>query len=860
MAGLQPRPEPGHGPGSSYLRFVPSAELEQIKRDREEVERTMNSPIVIGLFSHLEKRWERAKQAKEVHQRHLLENLRQFIGQYDPEELAAIRETGGSEIFMLLTQVKCRAASAWLKDVLLPGGTDRAWRAEPTPIPEVPPDIVAQLQAMIVEQAQQMMSAGQGMMSQEAALQQLQSMQDQALQQMRDMASQRAERMERKMDDQLEEGGWRIALSEFIDDFTLYPFAVMKGPVMRKRKRLSWDVMSISGNPGIVTPMVEERLVHEWERRSPFDIYPSPGARTIQDGYLFDLYRLAPSELEAMIGVEGYNDKVIERVLDEYGEKGHEEVLHYDNERQHLQGRPHEDLAVGETIDSLNYWGSAQGKMLMEWDPKGDVIGEEIDPAKSYQIEAWKVGRYIIKAVLNPDPLGMRPYSLSSYIKRPGHLAGMGIADAIRDDQKMLNASARTLSNNMGLASGPQIAINDVSRLPDGEDIASITPWKIWQFGPDRTSPTGGRQPIEFFQPNPMVRELLALFDHFARAADEHAAIPAYVHGGSERVQGAGKTASGLAMLMGQASKGLKLVMGNIDMDVLEPRIRALYYHNMLYDPDHSIKGDLIVKARGSSALLVREQRQIRLNEFLQLVGNEMALGILGVRGYAALLREAGKDLLDLPINSVIPSDDMLAQREQEPAPDPLEAQKLAMEQLSQQKEMEKAQAENLKQTNEAQKLALEEARIKDEAERWRAELASREAESQTQRSQTFNQQRRQEQTKETEKADADVDQLLRQLEAVEGELITKQEREDQEEATAKQLEAVSKDLMGAITDMAKKLEKSSGDVEQKIDKLTTSVSQQEEEMEESAELRDKIIAHLKKNGSKATKDLLAST
>ena len=123
----------------------PSAELEQIKRDREEVERTMNSPIVIGLFSHLEKRWERAKQAKEVHQRHLLENLRQFIGQYDPEELAAIRETGGSEIFMLLTQVKCRAASAWLKDVLLPGGTDRAWRAEPTPIPEVPPDIVAQL-------------------------------------------------------------------------------------------------------------------------------------------------------------------------------------------------------------------------------------------------------------------------------------------------------------------------------------------------------------------------------------------------------------------------------------------------------------------------------------------------------------------------------------------------------------------------------------------------------------------------------------------------------------------------------------------------------------------------------------------
>ena len=634
------------------MRFVGNAEIDRRQKAKEAAEERQSSLAISSLSSHITQRWNAARQAKERITVHLLRCLRQRKGVYDPETLQAIREAGGSAIYMMLTNVKCRAAAAWLRDIMVPAD-DRAWSLDPSPIAELPPQREREIQERAINDMLAMFDQSGYYPSAAEARAHADQVRELVRKEIEGEARRSGERMSRKLDDQLLEGEWDDSVLEFIDDLVTYPAAIIKGPVVRKRKRLQWGSFDIGGNQSS-HPIVAEKLVKEWDRRSPFDSYPSPGARTIQDGYYFDRHALSISGLQRLKGVEGFDSDAIDEIVYEYGTGGLREWLTHDHERSTLEGRPNEYLQGAERIDALNYWGDAPGFQLRQWDPEGKVIGEDIDPAAVYQIEAWKIGRWLIKAVLNPDPLGLRPYSKASYVNVPGSFWGQGIPELIRDDQDMANAAARACSDNMGIASGPQVAIHDTSRLPDGEDVTEIYPWKIWQFGPDDQA-AANRQPIEFYQPTSNANELLGIFEHFSRSADDHAALPAYIYGGEDRVGGAGSTASGLSMLMGQASKNMKLVISNIDKAIRE-RIQALFVWNMLFDPDPSIKGDLVVRALGSSSLLVREQRQLRLNELLALTNNDIDLQIMGVAGRATLLREVAKDMIDIPIDDLIPN------------------------------------------------------------------------------------------------------------------------------------------------------------------------------------------------------------
>ena len=106
---------------------------------------------LVGLAAYLTTLWEEAKRAKRRTEDRILRNMRQVNGQYEPDKLAAIRAMGGSEIFYLLTATKCRAAKAWVMDILRPAG-DRPWSLEPTPIPEMPPNVEEEVRQGIKEQ------------------------------------------------------------------------------------------------------------------------------------------------------------------------------------------------------------------------------------------------------------------------------------------------------------------------------------------------------------------------------------------------------------------------------------------------------------------------------------------------------------------------------------------------------------------------------------------------------------------------------------------------------------------------------------------------------------------------------------
>lgn len=634
--------EPKHAPNRSLVMVKSNADLEQERTDRAKAQEEQNKPFITGLAGALKSKWEMSRFARNSTEERIIDGLRRRNGEYSPDKLASIRAQGGSEIFMMLTSIKCRAAEAWIEDVLFPAG-DKPWSLSSTPEPELPGELVEAIAQRVIAEAQQWEQEMGQYLPPQALQERAAEVRDQLLKKIQEQADAIAARMETKIDDQTLQGGWEKALREVIKDLVTFPAGILKGPTVRRRKTLEWVPDEAQG----FVPKAGTDFQLEWARVAPFDFYPSPSSKGINDGYFFERHRLRRADLVAMKGVPGYNDGAIDLVLDQYGRGGLRQWLWRDQERAQLEGRPNEWLHNDDTIDAVQYWGSASGHILMDWGMDPSKIK---NPNEEYEIEAWLIGSFVIRAVINEHPLGHRPYDRVCFEEIPGAFWGKGVPEIMADLQDICNAAARSLVNNMAIASGPQVEVH-TDRIPIGENITAIAPWRIWQTLSD---PHGGsRNPAVNFHDIPSnAPELLKVFEHFSSLADEYTGIPKYAYGegGSG---GAAGTASGLSMLMSSAARGIKAVIANLDGPI-EGSIRRTYVFNMLYDKDPSIKGDLKVDAKGSTSLIAKEQQMVRRNEFLQQTNNPVDMSIIGAEGRAAMLREHVKSF-DMPVDDVVP-------------------------------------------------------------------------------------------------------------------------------------------------------------------------------------------------------------
>lgn len=661
------------------LRFQSAGELkaeEEAERLRQEEARRMQA-VESSLSGHIRGAFEAAKTAKQSIERRLLDCARRQKGEYDADKLRAIREEGGSELYPKLTTTKCRAAAAWIRDILMPAN-GRPWGLDPTPVAEIPPDYLIAFAQRLGERAQSMDK---------------QQLEDLLRREVQNKARQIADRHEEVINDQLEEGGWNEALESFIDDFVTYPAAFLRGPLLQRVPEFAWK----EG-----WQMIEvEAIKPQFARVSPYDLYPSPDSSDIDDGaYLIERERYTRAHLNRLHGVPGYKDDAIEQVLVEHGRGGLREWLATDSERARLEDRSHDWMTnQGETIEGLHYWGSAQGLILLQWGMTPEQVD---DPLGEYEIDAILIGRHVIRCVINRNPVGARPYHKASFQLVPGSFWGIGIPELMSDVQDMCCAVARAQANNMAFASGPQIEIS-MDRLMPEENPNEIFPMKRWRTKSDRTN-TGSQQPaIRFYQPDSRAGELMQVYAQWEQRADDATNIPRYSYG-NEKVGGAGNTASGLSMLLESANKGIKDAIRHIDRGVTSRVIAALWLFNMRYSPDMSIKGDCRVVPRGASAMLLREQTQQARQQFLAATGNEADMQIIGVEGRARLLRSIAEQL-DMP--GLIPEDDEIKTRVEQ------QGQQQAQQQEQQmQLEAGKVQADAAKKQADAGKSQAETQRI----------------------------------------------------------------------------------------------------------------------------------------------------
>lgn len=640
---------------NGILQVQNNAQVEAGKKKesaRHRAQIANSEPVVSGLAAHVRKCWSSAYLAKLDVEQRMLKSVRQRRGEYDPEVLAEIQKTGGSSIYMMVTSNKCRAATSWLRDTLLSGSEEKPWTLSPTKLPDLSPEDLKEAEQKATEEAYAIEQAlGAEITTPEQMEKLVERMKDKMRNEVRKEAVEKTKRMEDKMEDQLQEGGFIKELSKFLEDMTTFPSAFMKGPVIRNKPTLTWELDA----EGQYQPVVRNELVKEWERVDPFNLYPAAHSTDVNDGFMIERHRMTRGQIVELRGVPGYSDDAINGVLEDFGRGGLHEWLRIDTQKAQAEGKS--TLAIMQNtdalIDAVQFFGSVQGQMLVDW---GMDAGSVPDLNKEYPCEAWLIGNWVIKASLNYDPFARKPYYKASYEEIPGVFWGNSVADLVRDCQTVCNSASRALVNNMGIASGPQVYVN-VDRLPPGAEVTQMYPWKVW---PTLSDPYGSNSPpVEFFQPNSLAAELMSIYERFSVLADEYSGVPRYMTGDAS-AGGAGRTASGLSMLMGNAGKAIKGVIANIDENVISLVIERLYLHNMRYEKDPELKGDVKIVARGASGLIQKEQAQVRRNEFLGIVGQSPVFSqIVGEEGLAALLREAAKSL-GMDVDKIVPSEEAI--------------------------------------------------------------------------------------------------------------------------------------------------------------------------------------------------------
>jgi hypothetical protein len=623
------------------VRVLNNEQLDKIEADKQlqlELAQPKKDEYTTELAGYIRRCWTEAYQDKQDIQMRLLRNLENFNSKYSSQKLAEIRQMNGSEIFIPLTATKDNASYAHLVDIFFNSTTKEApWDIESTPVPELPELLEEQIRGEVIMEVFQVVSEYGQLMGIDPMelLQKYQSqIVDRIFFKMRERSADAIDDLKRTIADQLEEGDWYHALKQVIMDIVIFEFGVLKGPVYRKEKYFRRRLDPATGR---YTNQIEEQIKPKFERRSPFNIYPAPKSTSLNRYYLFDLLNYTLKDLYDMIGLEGFQEAAIREVIEEYKNGGLREWVHFKTEIESETARSTQSyyIRTGE-IDVLEFWGAIKGELLQDW---GMPVEEITDRDRYYDVCVWLVGNKVIKAMLNPDPMGKKPFNIESYVTNNDALiGGKGLSTLVEAFQQMCNAIARAIINNSALSSGPMVEFNE-DRLPDNYD-PSIRPWKTWSVTNNQMNDS---KAIQFYQPTNTTNLLLEVYDYFSKLADQYT-IPGYAHGDLD-VRGAGQTASGLSMLMGSSSKVIQNVVKNID-NLIANSIELLYLFNMVHDEaSFDYIGDVRIVARGSTSVMQKEQQAVRRTDFMEATNNPLDLQIIGLEGRRELIKETANAL-----------------------------------------------------------------------------------------------------------------------------------------------------------------------------------------------------------------------
>ena len=457
-----------------------------------------------------------------------------------------------------------------------------------------------------------------------------------------------AKKMQKKIQDQLEESNASKHLRNTAFEMALFGTGVMKGPFAIDKEYPNWD------DEGNYDPTI--KTVPQVSHVSVWNFYPDPDANNMDEAqYVIERHKMSRSQMRQLKRRPFFRSSVIDDAI-ELGEN-------YNKESWEDDLSDYAPEYGVERYEVIEYWGVVDVGMLEE---QGVDIPSELSDVDELQANVWICNGKLLRMVINPFKPARIPYHAAPYELNPYSFFGVGIAENMDDTQTLMNGFMRMAVDNAVLSGNLLIEIDETNLVP-GQDL-SLYPGKVFR----RQGGAPGQAIFGTKFPN-VAGENLQLFDKARVLADESTGFPSFAHG-QTGVQGVGRTASGISMLMGAAQGSIKSVVKNIDDYLLRPLGEGLFRFNMQFDFDPEIKGDLEVKARGTESLMANEVRSQRLTQFMQIAAQP---SLAPFTKFQYIIREIAKSL-ELDPDKVTNNMDEAAiqaeimkgfQQEQPPAP-----------------------------------------------------------------------------------------------------------------------------------------------------------------------------------------------
>lgn len=523
-----------------------------------------------------------------------IEDLQQYLGQYDEKTLKELAKGKRSSVFLNITRVAVNQSESQLADLLFPTD-DKNYGIAPTPNPAISADLKDEAPATTPEGGQLLDAAtGQPVTKSELAAR------------ARQIARDRAEAMERELDDQLVECDYPGEARKALHYAAIFGTGILAGPEATTaiNHRFKFEDNEAGGRVAILNTESKRKPIARCVQ--PWDFYPDMSGATIQDAeFIFERTYMTRKQLRALAKRKGYKKENISKLLGtDPKESQISASANYINQLRTL-------TQTGAVKDDTRYevWmyhGPINKSALIEAGVKLDPE----DPLDEFDGVVVFSNGIVIKAALNPLESEHWPYSVWCWQKDDFSIFGYGVPWLCRNEQRIVNTAWRMMLDNSAKSAGPQVIAKRSAIAPADGDY-TMSPWKLW-YADETISDVRTAFTTFNFQSNQQeIANILTLAKQFS---SETAGLPPLIGQGQGQ---APNTLGGMAMLMNSSNTDRRRQVRDWDDNVTKPLITRFYHWNMQYNPDESIKGDYEVHARGTSALLLREQQAINLMALL---------------------------------------------------------------------------------------------------------------------------------------------------------------------------------------------------------------------------------------------------
>ena len=587
---------------SSYIDDIPEGE-------------TSDEPVG-KVVSYVTDRFKRAETARYTDEERWVKSYRNYRGIYGPD--VAFTSTEKSRIFVKVTKTKVLAAYGQLVEVLfgnnkfpisidptrLPEGIAEAMHFESNPDMqkakgqdssyispedvklrpgETIPDLMERLGGLTDSLAPvaDIMEEGEGKTATEVTVH---------------PAMVAAKKMEKKIHDQLEESGASKKLRTAAFECALFGTGVMKGPFAVDKEYPNWD------DEGNYKPRI--KTMPQCDAVSVWNFYPDPDANSMDEAeYVVERHKMSRTQVRSLKKRPFFRKNAVDLALSfgqSYSKEWWEQAMEDDSQE-----------TATERYEVLEFWGYVDADVLKDHDVD---IPSELKDAEQLNCNIWICNGQVIRLVMNPFSPQIIPYYAVPYEVNPYSFFGVGLAENMDDTQTLMNGFMRMAVDNAALSGNLLIEV-DENNLTPGQSL-DIYPGKVFR----RSGGAPGQAIFGTKFPN-VSNENMQMFDKARQLSDESTGLPSFAHG-QTGVSGVGRTASGISMLMSAANGSVRTVIKNVDDYLLGPLGKSFFSFNMQFDYDPEIKGDLEVKAQGTSSLMANEVRSQRLMQFLQVVQN----------------------------------------------------------------------------------------------------------------------------------------------------------------------------------------------------------------------------------------------